>query len=71
MSSSSPEVNRFDTHTVTNQPPPLAPYDAWSTDLPLQQARRMHGSRKSKAGPCVPHGQGLKLAAALPLGYRF
>ena len=29
---------RFTTHTVENQPPPLSPYDAWSTDVPLREA---------------------------------
>ena len=28
----------FVTHLVENQPPPLAPYDAWATDLPLRDA---------------------------------
>ena len=30
--------SRFATHEVTNQSPPLAPYDAFATDVPLQQA---------------------------------
>ena len=36
-------ANRFATHSVTNQPPPLAPYDAYLTDLPLQQALAREG----------------------------
>src|SRR6476661_8269961 len=28
----------FRTHTVDNQPPPLEPYDAYGTDLPLREA---------------------------------
>ena len=35
--------NRFTTHEVTNQVPPLAPYDAWATDMPLQQALNREG----------------------------
>ncbi len=30
--------DRFATHEVANQPAPLAPYDAFATDLPLQEA---------------------------------
>ncbi len=33
-----PRHKAFTTHDVTNQPPPLAPYDAFATDLPLQLA---------------------------------
>ena len=29
---------RFRTHAVENQPPPLAPYDAFATDQPLREA---------------------------------
>jgi putative acyl-CoA dehydrogenase len=36
--------DRFATHAVTNQPPPLVPYDAWATDLPLQQALAREGA---------------------------
>ncbi|MEP6733338.1 MAG: isovaleryl-CoA dehydrogenase [bacterium] len=35
--------DRFITHTVENQPPPLAPYDAYATDLPLREALRREG----------------------------
>ena len=39
-----PEDNRFLTHDVTNQPPPLTPYDAYATDVPLQQALVREGA---------------------------
>jgi len=35
---------RFATHEVTNQPPPLAPYDAYAGDVPLQQALQREGA---------------------------
>jgi putative acyl-CoA dehydrogenase len=31
-------AERFQTHAVENQPPPLAPYDAYATDVPLREA---------------------------------
>src|SRR5829696_7643 len=37
-------TDRFATHAVTNQPPPLSPYDAWATDAPLQQAVAREGA---------------------------
>jgi len=36
-------TDRFSTHSVTNQPPPLAPYDAYATDLPLREALAREG----------------------------
>jgi putative acyl-CoA dehydrogenase len=36
-------LSRFDTHAVANQPPPLAPYDAWATDAPLREAVAREG----------------------------
>jgi putative acyl-CoA dehydrogenase len=33
-----PLADQFRTHSVENQPPPLAPYDAYATDLPLREA---------------------------------
>jgi putative acyl-CoA dehydrogenase len=33
----------FHTHVVENQPPPLEPYDAYATDLPLQEALAREG----------------------------
>jgi putative acyl-CoA dehydrogenase len=37
-------ANRFVTHEVENQPPSLNPYDAWATDLPLQEALKREGA---------------------------
>ena len=34
---------RYATHEVTNQPPPLLPYDAYATDLPLRDALKQQG----------------------------
>src|SRR5439155_25757803 len=47
---------RFFTHEVENQPPPLAPYDAWKTDLALQEALKREGGawaidQVARAGP--------------------
>ena len=36
-------ADRFRTHTVENQPPPLAPYDAYATDLALREALQREG----------------------------
>jgi putative acyl-CoA dehydrogenase len=36
-------MNRFATHTVENQAPPLAPYDLWSTDRALREAVKREG----------------------------
>jgi putative acyl-CoA dehydrogenase len=36
-------ADRFTTHEVTNQPPPLTPYDAWATDLPLREGLQREG----------------------------
>ena len=44
MELKTPSQDRFATHEVTNQPPPLAPYDAWLTDLPLQQSLMREGA---------------------------
>jgi putative acyl-CoA dehydrogenase len=33
----------FQTHVVDNQPPPLEPYDAYATDLPLREALTREG----------------------------
>src|SRR5215213_6296833 len=38
-----PIADRFRTHDVANQPPPLAPYDAYATDLPLREALTREG----------------------------
>jgi putative acyl-CoA dehydrogenase len=39
-----PLADRFRTHDVENQPPPLAPYDAYATDLPLREALAREGA---------------------------
>ena len=36
-------ADRFRTHDVENQPPPLAPYDAYATDVPLREALAREG----------------------------
>jgi putative acyl-CoA dehydrogenase len=36
-------ADRFSTHRVENQPPPLAPYDAFATDVPLREALHREG----------------------------
>src|SRR5688572_12681723 len=36
-------ADRFATHAVENQPPPLSPYDAWATDAPLREAVAREG----------------------------
>ena len=38
-----PLADRFRTHDVDNQPPPLVPYDVYSTDLPLREALAREG----------------------------
>jgi len=42
-------ADRFATHEVTNQPPPLTPYDAWATDLPLREALHREGGGWAEA----------------------
>ena len=49
---------RHATHEVTNQPPPLLPYDAYATDLPLRDALKQQGGAWADAclsdfGKCV------------------
>ena len=41
---------RFRTHEVDNQPPPLAPYDAFATDLPLREALAREGGDWARDG---------------------
>ena len=36
-------AERFLTHAVENQPPPLMPYDAYATDVPLREALEREG----------------------------
>jgi putative acyl-CoA dehydrogenase len=38
-----PLADRFRTHDVENQPPPLTPYDTYATDLPLREALAREG----------------------------
>jgi putative acyl-CoA dehydrogenase len=35
--------SRFQTHVVENQPPPLVPYDAYGSDMPLREAVEREG----------------------------
>ena len=37
------QAERFITHTVDNQPPPLAPYDLWRSDVALREAVEREG----------------------------
>jgi len=39
-----PVADRFRTHDVENQPPPLAPYDAYATDVALREALVREGA---------------------------
>ena len=50
--------HQYATHEVTNQPPPLLPYDAYVTDLPLRDALKQQGGTWADAflsdfGKCV------------------
>jgi putative acyl-CoA dehydrogenase len=49
-------VDRFATHAVANQPPPLAPYDAWTTDAPLREAVAREGGAWA-AEPLAAYGR--------------
>jgi putative acyl-CoA dehydrogenase len=42
-------LSPFQTHAVENQPPPLEPYDAYATDLPLQEALAREGGGWAEA----------------------
>jgi putative acyl-CoA dehydrogenase len=42
-------TDRFSTHRVENQPLPLAPYDAYATDLPLREALQREGGGWAEA----------------------
>ena len=42
-------ADRFITHRVENQPPPLAPYDAYATDVPLREALLREGGGWAEA----------------------
>jgi putative acyl-CoA dehydrogenase len=59
-------TDRFITHEVENQAPPLTPYDTWATDLPLQEAMKREGAgwasdTLAKCGP-VAGGEVMQLA---------
>ena len=50
--------HQYATHEVTNQPPPLVPYDTYATDLPLRDALKQQGGTWADAylsdfGKCV------------------
>src|SRR3954469_25330876 len=38
-------TSAFDTHDVTNQPPPLSGHDVFGTDVALREALERHGER--------------------------
>src|SRR5215510_9429747 len=38
-------ANRFDTHAVVNQPPPLTDYDVFGADVALVESVERHGAR--------------------------
>ncbi|MBB1254099.1 acyl-CoA dehydrogenase family protein [Streptomyces sp. OF3] len=42
------------THTVTNQPPPLADYDVYATDAALTEAVAAFGARRGDTSPADP-----------------
>ncbi len=44
-----PRSARFSTHRVENQPTPLAPYDAWASDLALREAVAREGGGWAEA----------------------
>jgi len=41
--------SRFQTHTVENQPPPLVPYDAYASYMPLREAVAREGGAWAEA----------------------
>src|SRR5690242_9316409 len=67
-SSRMPIADRFTTHLVENQPPPLAPYDAYATDVALREALVREGAGWAEAqviayGP-IAGGEAMALGAA-------
>jgi putative acyl-CoA dehydrogenase len=50
-----PAAERFATHTVDNQAPPLAPYDLWTSDRPLREAVEREGGGWA-AAPLAAYG---------------
>jgi putative acyl-CoA dehydrogenase len=62
------EADRFKTHEVENQPPPLAPYDAYATDVALREALAREGGAWAEAqliayGP-IAGGEAMALGVA-------
>jgi putative acyl-CoA dehydrogenase len=60
--------DRFTTHVVENQPPPLAPYDAYATDVALREALVREGAAWAEAqaiayGP-IAGGEAMALGVA-------
>lgn len=60
-------MNRYDTHIVTNQVPPLADYSLFDTDPVLQEAVLREGAANYTAG-LREHGAGLGRADTLAAG---
>jgi len=61
-------ADRFRTHDVENQPPPLAPYDAYATDVALREALAREGGAWAEAqviayGP-IAGGEAMALGVA-------
>jgi putative acyl-CoA dehydrogenase len=61
-------ADHFRTHDVDNQPPPLAPYDAYATDVPLREALARDGAAWAEAqvaayGP-IAGGEAMALGVA-------
>jgi putative acyl-CoA dehydrogenase len=61
-------ADRFRSHDVDNQPPPLVPYDAYATDTPLREALAREGGAWAEAqvaayGP-VAGGEAMALGVA-------
>ncbi|MDB4883001.1 MAG: putative acyl-CoA dehydrogenase [Gemmatimonadetes bacterium] len=63
-----PLADRFRTHDVENQPPSLAPYDAYLTDIPLREALAREGGgwaeEQISAYGLVTGGEEMQLAVA-------
>ncbi|CAN5917761.1 acyl-CoA dehydrogenase family protein [soil metagenome] len=61
-------ANRFRTHDVENQPPPLVPYDAYATDVPLREALAREGGgwaeEQVAAYGAIVGGEAMALAVA-------
>ena len=63
-----PHDTRFRTHDVENQPPELAPYDAYATDVPLREALAREGGEWAEAQVAaygtIVGGESMALAVA-------